>query len=162
MMPAEIMYNLWKDKKLNTKILQWLEKEVMLEPDTFLKTYFDKDSVTQVYDSVEIKAGRDGFIHLSKQKSEGKDAEDATHQENVASHEIYLPCQCDDILSARFRAFLHETQGKGKVQYYVTPPYVPTFFGYLISVALRANFELSNPIALEIQQKYIYRFITYL
>jgi hypothetical protein len=52
MMPNEIMYNYWKDKKLNTKILQWYEKEVMPEPDTVLKPYFDKDSVTQVYDSV--------------------------------------------------------------------------------------------------------------
>jgi hypothetical protein len=34
MMPDEIMYNLWKDKKLNTKILQWFEKEVMPEHDT--------------------------------------------------------------------------------------------------------------------------------
>jgi hypothetical protein len=93
MMPDEIVYNLWKGKNLNTKILQWFEKEVMLEPDTFLKTYFVKDSVTQVYDSVEIKAGRDGFIHLPKQKSEGKVAEAATHQENVASHESYLPYQ---------------------------------------------------------------------
>jgi hypothetical protein len=51
---------------------------------------------------VEIKAGMDGFIRLSKQKSEGKVAEAATHQENVASHEIYFPCQSDDIISARF------------------------------------------------------------
>jgi hypothetical protein len=59
----------------------------MPEPDTFLKTYFDKNSVTQVYDSVEIKVGMNGLIRISKQKSEGKVAEAATHQENVAFHE---------------------------------------------------------------------------
>jgi hypothetical protein len=119
-------------------MLQWFVIEVMPEPDTFLKTYFDKDSVTQVYDSVEIKVGMNGLIRISKQKSEGKVAEAATYQENVAFHE------------STFGVNLMSPVCNGKVRYYVTPLHVPTFFGYLISVALRANFELSNAVASEI------------
>jgi hypothetical protein len=158
-MQDEIMYNLWKGKSWTQKYCSGLKKKLCLN----LKTYFDKDSVTQVYDSVEIKAGGDGFIHLSKQKSEGKVAEAATHQENFASHESYLPCQ--SVMISCLPGFEHScTKPNLRVKCGIKwhHAYIPTFFGYLISVALQANFELSNAVASEIQQKYIYGLVTYL
>jgi hypothetical protein len=53
------------------------------------------------------------IVRASKQKSEGKDSEAATLPEKVAAHEVYLRCQSDDVLAARFH--VHDTQANGEV-----------------------------------------------
>jgi hypothetical protein len=239
-MPDEVMYQLWKNKKLNTNILQVFHNEVMPEADRVLKKHFDTETICQIYDSMDsmdtITAGIKIFTRKSEQKNVGKVDKAASVPEKVASHEIYLPSQSDETLSARFRTYLSETLAKNKVtvlrdntirQYhniifsktsnhsfskwvekrypgqklhnlllsvdkrfitlhdedvikFIAPANpgeegsltasvskqccsaIIDFMTYLICVARRADFEPSDVVASGIQQRYIYRLVTYL
>ncbi len=55
------------------------------------------------------------IVRASKQKSEGKDSEAASLPVKVAASAVYLRCQSDDILAAKFRTHVHKTQVNGKM-----------------------------------------------